>query len=318
MIDIEASTGKWVACRWAKRKIMRGTVPSDRELLDCFVRERDSAAFRNLVVRHGPAVLQVCRGVLQDPHEAEDAFQATFLVLVRKAPSIEDPEALGGWLRGVAYRTAVRSRSSAWRRRVIERAVADMSPGENSRQELAPELRQMIREELDRLPDSYRQPLILCYLEGLTHLEAASRLGWPVGTVKTRLVRGRRLMRERLDRRGAGLGAGLLLWLLNPSRAAAVPQSLLESTVRVMTLGAGGRRAALESKFAGAFRMAEATPGSAIGLKVHLLWPALALTAILLGFTGSTALGVHRRPMPEVDPTTLPSNLTDVLNVDCS
>ncbi len=84
----------------------------------------------------------------------------------------------------------------------------------------------MIREELDRLPDSYRQPVTLCYMEGLTHQEAASRLGWPVGTVKVRLVRGRRLLRERLDRRGAGLGGGLLLWLLNPSQAPAVPQSL--------------------------------------------------------------------------------------------
>ena len=131
----------------------------------------------------------------------------------------------------------------------------------------------MIREELDRLPDSYRQPLMLCYLEGLTHQEAASRLGWPVGTVKVRLVRGRRLMRERLDRRGASLGAGLLLCLLNPSRAAAVPQPLLESTVRAMILGAAGRRSALQSKFAGALGMAEATLGVAIGLKAHWLWP---------------------------------------------
>ena len=297
---------------------MRGTAASDSELLNCFVRERDSAAFRNLVVRHGPVVLQVCRGVLQDPHEAEDAFQATFLVLVRKAPSIQDPESLGGWLRGVAYRTAVRSRCRAARRRVIERTLADMSPSEHCHEELAPELRQMIREELDRIPDSYRQALTLCYLEGLTHQEAASRLGWPVGTVKARLVRGRRLLRERLDRRGAGLGAGLLLWLLNPSRAPAVPEPLLESTVRVMTLGARGRRAALESKSAGALRMAEATLGVAIGLKVHWLWPVLAVLAILLGFTGSTALAFHGRPVPDVDPTTLPSNLTDVLNVDCS
>ncbi len=297
---------------------MRQTAASDSQLLDCFVKERDSAAFRNLVARHGPAVLQVCRGVLQDAHEAEDAFQATFLVLVRKAPSIQDPEALGGWLRGVAYRTAVRSRCRAARRRVLERTLADMSPSVYSRQELTPETRQMIRDELDRLPDSYRQPLMLCYLEGLTHQEAARRLSWPVGTVKARLVRGRRLMRERLDRRGAGLGAGLLLWLLNPSRAAAVPQPLLESTVRVMTLGAAGRRAALESKFAGALRMAELTLGTTVGLYVHWLWPVMALTVILLGLTGSTALAFQRPPVPEVDPTSLPNNLTDILNVDCS
>ena len=296
---------------------MRGTAESDSQLLDCFVKERDSVAFRNLVVRHGPAVLQVCRGVLQDAHEAEDAFQATFLVLVRKAPSIQDAESLGGLLRGVAYRTAVRARCRAVRRRVIERTLPDMPPNEHSHPELAAEVRQMIREELDRLPSSYREPLTLCYMEGLTHQEAASRLGWPVGTVKARLVRGRRLMRERLDRRGASLGAGLLLWLLNPSRAPAVPQPLLESTVRVMTLGARGRRAALESKFAGALGMADATLGVATGFKVHWLWPSLVVTAILLGLTGSTALAFHGSPAPEIDPMSLPSNLTDVLNVDC-
>jgi RNA polymerase sigma factor (sigma-70 family) len=296
---------------------MPGTAATDRHLLDCFVRERDSAAFRSLVVRHGPAVLQVCRGVLQDPHEADDAFQATFLVLVRKAPSIQDPELLGGWLRGVAYRTAVRARCHAARRRVIERTRADMSPTEHFHDELTPELRQTIREELDRLPDSYRQAITLCYMEGLTHQEAASRLGWPVGTVKVRLVRGRRLLRERLDRRGATVGSALILCLLNPSRAAAVPQPLLESTVQAMTLGAAGRRAALESKFAGALRMADAALGVGIALKVHWGWPVVVLAVIMLGLTGSAALAFHGKPAPDIDPTTLPANLTDVLNVDC-
>ncbi len=297
---------------------MQRTAATDSQLLDCFVRDRDSAAFRSLVLRHGPAVLQVCRGVLHDPHEAEDAFQATFLVLVRKAPSIQVPESLGGWLRGVAYRTAVRARCHAARRRVIERTRADMSPTAHFHDELAPELRQMIREELDRLPDSYRQPVTLCYMEGLTHQEAASRLGWPVGTVKVRLVRGRRLLRERLDRRGASLGGALLLWLLNPSRAPAVPQSLLESTIRVMTLGAAGRRAALESEFAGALRMAEASLGVWIALKLRWGWPVVVLAVIILGLTGgSAALAFPGKLTPDVDPTTLPANLTDVLNVDC-
>jgi RNA polymerase sigma factor (sigma-70 family) len=296
---------------------MQGTAATDSHLLDCFVKERDSAAFRNLVVRHGPAVLQVCRGVLQDAHAADDAFQATFLVLVRKAPSIKDPELLGGWLRGVAYRTAVRARCHAARRRVIERTRADMSPTAHFHDELAPELRQMIREELDRLPDSYRQALTLCYMEGLTHQEAASRLGWPVGTVKVRLLRGRRLLRERLDRRGASLGSALLLLLLNPDRAPAVPQPLQESTVRVMNLGAAGRRAALESKFAGALRLADAALGVGIALKLHWAWPVVVLAMIMLGLTGSAALAFHGKPVVDVDPTTLPANLTDILNVDC-
>jgi RNA polymerase sigma factor (sigma-70 family) len=296
---------------------MQGTAATDSQLLDCFVKEHDSAAFRSLVDRHGPAVLQVCRGVLHDPHAAEDAFQATFLVLVRKAPSVKDPELLGGWLRGVAYRTAVRARCHAARRRVIERTRADMSPTGHFHDELAPELRQMIREELDRLPDSYRQALTLCYMEGLTHQEAASRLGWPVGTVKVRLLRGRRLLRERLDRRGASLGSALLLLLLNPDRAPAVPQPLLESTVRVMNLGAAGRRAALESKFAGALRLADAALGVGIALKLHWAWPVVVLAMIMLGLTGSAALAFHGKPVVDVDPTTLPANLTDILNVDC-
>jgi RNA polymerase sigma factor (sigma-70 family) len=290
---------------------------SDSQLLDHFVRERDHGAFRGLVSRHGPAVLQICRGVLHDPHEAEDAFQATFLVLVRKAGSIKDPEALGGWLRGVAYRTAIRARCSAARRRVIERARAQMSRIEDLPREIAPELPQMIRDELARLPETYRQPVMLCYLDGLTHQEAARRLGWPLGTVKVRLVRGRRLLRERLDRRGVSLGAGLLLWLLEPSNATAVPGPLLESTVGAMTLAASGRRAALASRFASVVRMAEATVGLGIGQKVHLLWAGLVLAAIVLALSVPAVLAFQTGPAPEVDPATLPGNLTDILNVEC-
>ena len=106
--------------------MMMGVGATDGQLLDSYVKGRDSGAFRNLVSRHGPAVLRVCRGVLHDPHEAEDAFQATFLLLVRKAPAIQDPERLGGWLRGVAYRTAVRARCRAARRRAVETSRAEL------------------------------------------------------------------------------------------------------------------------------------------------------------------------------------------------
>src|SRR5262249_26684028 len=190
--------------------IMLGVGPTDRQLLDEFIRDQDAGAFQGLVARHGAAVLQVCRGVLRDPHEAEDAFQATFLVLVRKAPAIRDPEALGAWLRGVAYRVAIRARRRAARRRAIERTGAEMSRHEPGviPAEATSDLRKVVREELERLPDLYRQPVALCYLDGLTHQEAARRLDWPVGTVKVRLVRARRLLRERLARWGGGPGAG--------------------------------------------------------------------------------------------------------------
>ena len=296
---------------------MAGVSTSDSELLGCFVREQDSVAFRSLVIRHGPAVLQVCRAVLHNAHEAEDAFQGTFLVLVRRARSIQNPEMLGRWLRGVAYRTALRARCRAARRLALERTRAEMTPADDFPEELSFELRQMIRDELDRLPDSYRQPVTLCYIEGMTHQEAARRLGWPVGTVKVRLVRGRRLLRERLDRRGVSLGAALLFWLLEPSKAPSVPGLLLESTVRAMALAASGRHAALASRFAGALEMAGGTARLGIRLKAHWLWAAMALVGIVVVFSGPAVLGFQGGPAPEIDPATLPGNLIDILNVEC-
>jgi RNA polymerase sigma factor (sigma-70 family) len=291
---------------------------TDGQLLDCYVRDRDPGAFRRLVARHGPAVLQVCRGVLHDVHEADDAFQATFMVLVRKAPSIQSPEALGGWLRGVAYRTAMRARCRAARRLAIERTCAGMSRPEASAQELSLEIRQLIRSELERLPENYRQPVMLCYLESMTHVEAAEQLGWPVGTVKVRLVRGRRLLRERLDRRGVYLGAALVFWLLDPSKAGPVPGQLVESTILVMKLAAAGRDAALRSRFRGAVEMAGSFRSWGRAFRhAHWIWPVL-LGLIVWSVSSSGVLAFHRPPVTDVDPATLPSNLTDVLNIDCN
>ena len=185
-------------------------VPDDR-LLEDFVNHCDPVAFGALVRRHGPMVLRVCRSVLRDPHEAEDAFQATFLVLLRKASTIHDSSALGKWLCGVAYKTAARGRRKAARRREFERKWEDVSANDDAGTDPTHDVRAVVREELDRLPEKYRAPLVLCYLEGLTHEEAARHLGWASGTVKIRLVRGRKLLRERLDRRKVSLGAGLLM-----------------------------------------------------------------------------------------------------------
>jgi RNA polymerase sigma factor (sigma-70 family) len=290
---------------------------TDSQLLNCFVRDHDPGAFRRLVARHGPTVLTVCRAVLHDAHEAEDAFQATFMVLVRKAPSIQSPESLGGWLRGVAYRTAMRARSRALRRTAIERTCAGMSRTEDPPQELSVEIRQLIRMELNRLPENYRQPVTLCYLEGLTHHEAAKQLGWPVGTVKVRLVRGRRLLRERLDRRGVCLGASLVFWLLDPSKAGPVPGALLESTILVMKLVAAGRRAALRSRFPGAVELARSTWGRVGSLRqIYWLWPAV-VVLIFLSVSASGVFAFQKSPVTDIDPATLPSNLTDILNIDC-
>ena len=240
--------------------IMLGGGSTDRELLDHYVHEQDPAAFRDLVSRHGSAVHRVCRDVLKDTHDAEDAFQATFLVLARRAPEIREPEALGGWLRGVAYRVAIRARRRAARRREIEKARAEMSRDEPAAMpdEPACELKELVGDELTRLPDDYRRPIVLCYLDGLTHQEAARRLDWPVGTVKVRLVRGRRMLRERLNRRGVALGAGLLLMLPTSRRACAVTEPLVESTARAMSLAAAGRRAALKPEYPRARELADA------------------------------------------------------------
>jgi RNA polymerase sigma factor (sigma-70 family) len=296
--------------------IMRGGGSTDKELLDHYIHERDSAAFGELVVRYGPAVRRVCRGVLADAHEAEDAFQATFLLLARKAPGIQDPEALGGWLRGVAYRVAIRARRQAAQRRAIQQAWAERSAVELNRtfEEPARELREVVGDELARLPDDYRRTIVLCYFDGLTHREAARRMNCPIGTVKVRLARGRRLLRERLNRRGVALGAGLVVMLAPSRRAPTVAATLAKTTARAMDLEAAGRRAEREHEDPRAHQLAERLvliPG------LRWLFAALVVAAVSVTLTVPVTRVLTGPPVPEVDPSTLPSNLTDVLNVEC-
>jgi RNA polymerase sigma factor (sigma-70 family) len=219
---------------------------TDGQLLERFVRGRDETAFAVLVERHGPMVLRVCRTRLGDRHDAEDAFQATFLVLARKAPSIRESEAVAGWLLGVAGRVAAKARSAALRRSSAERkagevarAAADASPPEPWRE---------LYDELERLPEKYRAPLVLFYLEGLTYEQAALRLGCPVRTVQTRLARGRQRLRGRLERRGLAPSAATLWGAGAPETAAIrVPVGLKQATVQ-----AARRLANLKGAAAGA------------------------------------------------------------------
>jgi RNA polymerase sigma factor (sigma-70 family) len=224
---------------------------SDGELLARYVSRRDEVAFEALVERHGPMVSQVCRSALSDPHDAQDAFQATFLVLARRAASIRERGSVASWLFGVAGRVSARARVSAARRRKHESSAAAMtarrddglSPpwrdSEQERHEL--DRAAALHEELARLPQKYREPVVLCYLEGRTYQEVADKLRRPIGTVKVRLSRARGMLRGRLARRGVGLPAGLAAVELGAeSASAAVPPILLRGTLEaVARVGTG-------------------------------------------------------------------------------
>ncbi len=215
---------------------------SDRQLLDDFSTRRDETAFEELVRRHGPLVLGVCRRILNDPADAEDAFQATFLVLVRKAHRIRKRTSVASWLYGVAYRTAARARGELARRRAHEKRVIPMTAFEPVPEEIWRELRPILDEEVNHLPAKYREPVVLCYLHDLTYEEAAVQLGWPKGTVATRLARARELLRAQLTRRGVALSAGAVAVAMSARRtAAAVPARLLQATVDRAVLAAAGQ-----------------------------------------------------------------------------
>src|SRR5262245_18519690 len=178
----------------------------DRELLHAFAGRRDEAAFAALVERHGPLVWGVCRRVLRDAHDAEDAFQATFLVLARKAGSVPWREDVSNWLYAVALRVARQARARAQRRRLLERDAGQVPKSDAE----APdeETRGIVAEEVGRLPDKYRRPVLLCCMQGKSYGESAKVLGWPDGTVSGRLARAREFLRRRLTRRGLALPAG--------------------------------------------------------------------------------------------------------------
>ena len=164
------------------------------------MQRRDETAFAALVERHGPMVLRVCRSRLGDRHDAEDAFQATFLVLAQKAPSIRTSEAVAGWLLGVACRVSAKARSAARRRMLAEKKIEPRPDAIAEETRLQPWAE--LYEELERLPEKYRLVLVLCHMEGLTYEQAAMRLGCPIRTVQSRLIRGRERLRGRLVRRG--------------------------------------------------------------------------------------------------------------------
>ena len=217
---------------------------SDRDLLERFAARRDEAAFEALVRRHGPMVLRLCRRLVHHWHDAEDVFQATFLVLARRAWAIRKRDSLGSWLHGVAYRLAAKVRT-----RNRQTAFASFWPAAEPVRDLVDDLswrevRAALDQELNRLPVKYRSALLLHYLEGRTQEEAARQLGCSLSTLKRRLERGRELLRGRLARRGVVPAAPLLVALLAEGKApAGVPPALREVTVRAALIFAGGGEA---------------------------------------------------------------------------
>jgi RNA polymerase sigma factor (sigma-70 family) len=267
---------------------------TDGDLLERFCAAREEAAFALLVQRHGPMVLAVCRRVLRDAEEAEDAFQATFLVLVRKAASIRKRGSVASWLHGVARRVALRAREQTAARRARERRSGEMARIEAIDEATWDELRAVLDEEIGQLPEKYRAPVALCYLEGKTYEQAGRELGWPKSSLAGRLDRARRLLRQRLIRRGISLSAGALVAALAGGAAAAtVPALLVLGTVRAAALGLTGKAVAAGAVSARAAALAE---GVAKTMGPAWLKPLLALAALvalagtgLLAFQGPAA-----------------------------
>jgi RNA polymerase sigma factor (sigma-70 family) len=217
---------------------------SDGQLLETYIRHRQETAFAVLVHRHGPMVWGVCRRILANHQDAEDAFQATFLVLVRKAASVVPRDMIANWLYGVAHQTALKARATAAVRGSREKQVTAM-PEPANEQQLQEDLRILLDQELSRLPDKYRTVLVLCDLEGNTRKEASQRLRLPEGTVATRLATARTMLAKRLGRSGLAVSGGALATMLAQQVASAgVPASVALTTIQAATLFAAGQAAA--------------------------------------------------------------------------
>ncbi len=247
---------------------------TDADLLERFVTAHDEAAFEGLVRRHGPMVLGLCRRALRDDHAADDAFQATFLVLVRNARTIRKRDSLASWLYGVALRVTRKAKVGAKQRELVHHGEATVPIGPEADYDRS-EVRPIIHDEVDRLPEKYRAPIVLCYFEGQSHEEAARQLDWPVGTVKGRLSRARGILQSRLVRRGLALSLGLVAFLEDEATAA-VPETLVESTVQsALVADAAGASSGL-STASSAGRLAGV-------LSTRKFWLFVVLLAVLAG-----------------------------------
>ncbi len=208
---------------------------NDGQLLGLFVKHRDGDAFAALLKRHSPMVMGVCRRVLSNLHDAEDAFQATFLIFARKADSVKAQDSVAGWLYRVAYRTALEARARITRRRRKEQQLDNIPHPAIEPQDSQRELLTLLDKELDRLPDKYRVPVVLCELEGMSRKEAARTLGLAEGLLSWRLAQAKKLLAKRLSRHGLAISGGTLAAVMEPGVASAC---LRASTVKAVSAGA--------------------------------------------------------------------------------
>jgi RNA polymerase sigma factor (sigma-70 family) len=263
----------------------------DADLLRRFVGECDEAAFELLLWRHAAMVLHVCRQVLGDADAAEDAFQATFLVFVRKAGSISRRESLGSWLYRVAYRIALKARARLKPRSTAPEELDRLAAPAESEDVEQRELRRIVCEEVNRLPANYRAAVVACFFEGKTHEEAAKQLGWPRGTVAGRLARARELLHRRLRRRGVTLTMGALVAALTVRTAQAALAGLVDSVIHTARLLAAGQAAA-----------AVVSPHVAVlakGALQAMYWTKAKIAVIVLFLAGLGGVGVSLLATPE-------------------
>ena len=263
-----------------------GDRPTDGELLESFRTTHDEAAFETLLRRHGPMVLGVCRRTLRNAHDAEDAFQATFLVLVCKASTIRPRERVGNWLYGVAYRTALKARTMNTRRRIKESGARDVARPEPT---TAPEdeILKHLDAEISRLPDKYRVPVVLCELEGKSRKEAARLLGLAEGTLSWRLAWARKTLARRLSRRGIPLSAGALTVALSGETASAgVPPTLLATTASTALAVAAGRALTAGAVPAEVATLTEGVLKAMLLSKLKLLWAVALVVSVGAGASG--------------------------------
>jgi RNA polymerase sigma factor (sigma-70 family) len=293
------------AVRTALLRLQEIGTLSDAQLLEGFAIQHEEAAFEQLVRRHGPMVLRVCQRILHNSHDADDAFQATFIVLARKAGSVARRQEVANWLYGVAQRVAWDARRGVNRRQAREELAAASAQGSeasrNSALQFGLDLRSVLDEELERLPAKYRAPVVLCYLEGKTNDEAAQLLRCSRGKVAGTLSRARDLLRDRLARRGLALPAsGLAILLAKEATVAAVPSALLTSTVKGGALLVAGEPAAglLSGQ---ACELADAVLRASTARRMTLAGTMLAMT--LLGTGGLVWLGYSRLEYQVSKPT---------------